>query len=156
MECTWDETTREECAVNLCAAAGFETGSFVSSDVNACWYSSTDDEAWHWVLDEDTYDYGWRSREAAVTAECGTEVPDGLVYGDVVESDSKNIENSPPEVEATLTVLDYESGTLHDDATVECTAVIQDLDGDMGTLTCLLYTSPSPRDYAASRMPSSA
>ena len=23
-------------------------------------------------------------------------------------------------------------------------------------LTCLLYTSPSPRDYAASRMPSSA
>ena len=25
-----------------------------------------------------------------------------------------------------------------------------------GTYTCLLYTSPSPRDYAASRMPSSA
>ena len=25
-----------------------------------------------------------------------------------------------------------------------------------GTFTCLLYTSPSPRDYAASRMPSSA
>ena len=24
------------------------------------------------------------------------------------------------------------------------------------TMTCLLYTSPSPRDYAASRMPSSA
>ena len=24
------------------------------------------------------------------------------------------------------------------------------------SLTCLLYTSPSPRDYAASRMPSSA
>ena len=24
------------------------------------------------------------------------------------------------------------------------------------TLACLLYTSPSPRDYAASRMPSSA
>ena len=24
------------------------------------------------------------------------------------------------------------------------------------TTTCLLYTSPSPRDYAASRMPSSA
>ena len=23
-------------------------------------------------------------------------------------------------------------------------------------ITCLLYTSPSPRDYAASRMPSSA
>ena len=25
-----------------------------------------------------------------------------------------------------------------------------------GIFTCLLYTSPSPRDYAASRMPSSA
>ena len=25
-----------------------------------------------------------------------------------------------------------------------------------GNNTCLLYTSPSPRDYAASRMPSSA
>ena len=25
-----------------------------------------------------------------------------------------------------------------------------------GSSTCLLYTSPSPRDYAASRMPSSA
>ena len=27
---------------------------------------------------------------------------------------------------------------------------------DMYCMTCLLYTSPSPRDYAASRMPSSA
>ncbi|GAB5779900.1 hypothetical protein JMUB7512_27730 [Staphylococcus aureus] len=27
---------------------------------------------------------------------------------------------------------------------------------DTYTHTCLLYTSPSPRDYAASRMPSSA
>ena len=26
----------------------------------------------------------------------------------------------------------------------------------IGVATCLLYTSPSPRDYAASRMPSSA
>ena len=28
--------------------------------------------------------------------------------------------------------------------------------GDNNTFSCLLYTSPSPRDYAASRMPSSA
>ena len=28
--------------------------------------------------------------------------------------------------------------------------------GDIVRTTCLLYTSPSPRDYAASRMPSSA
>ena len=27
---------------------------------------------------------------------------------------------------------------------------------DGHAITCLLYTSPSPRDYAASRMPSSA
>ena len=27
---------------------------------------------------------------------------------------------------------------------------------EVETRTCLLYTSPSPRDYAASRMPSSA
>ena len=27
---------------------------------------------------------------------------------------------------------------------------------DLNARTCLLYTSPSPRDYAASRMPSSA
>ena len=30
------------------------------------------------------------------------------------------------------------------------------LKGDFKLMTCLLYTSPSPRDYAASRMPSSA
>ena len=32
------------------------------------------------------------------------------------------------------------------------------MDTDTGacSMTCLLYTSPSPRDYAASRMPSSA
>ena len=29
-------------------------------------------------------------------------------------------------------------------------------DADDPTYVCLLYTSPSPRDYAASRMPSSA
>ena len=32
---------------------------------------------------------------------------------------------------------------------------LADEDGPKGC-TCLLYTSPSPRDYAASRMPSSA
>ena len=29
-------------------------------------------------------------------------------------------------------------------------------DGDMVVYSCLLYTSPSPRDFEASRMPSSA
>ena len=36
------------------------------------------------------------------------------------------------------------------------TAVLQDLGSIFGYQVCLLYTSPSPRDYAASRMPSSA
>ena len=30
------------------------------------------------------------------------------------------------------------------------------ISGFAGSTACLLYTSPSPRDYAASRMPSSA
>ena len=38
--------------------------------------------------------------------------------------------------------------------------LVQDADSgyvyDYGNMPCLLYTSPSPRDYAASRMPSSA
>ena len=33
---------------------------------------------------------------------------------------------------------------------------LPDLTPTTTTTTCLLYTSPSPRDYAASRMPSSA
>ena len=34
--------------------------------------------------------------------------------------------------------------------------IFEILDKDTQSKTCLLYTSPSPRDYAASRMPSSA
>ena len=33
---------------------------------------------------------------------------------------------------------------------------LQTFETDRQTNNCLLYTSPSPRDYAASRMPSSA
>ena len=34
--------------------------------------------------------------------------------------------------------------------------LVQMLGGEVEPVNCLLYTSPSPRDYAASRMPSSA
>ena len=34
--------------------------------------------------------------------------------------------------------------------------VLENAEGARTTPSCLLYTSPSPRDYAASRMPSSA
>ena len=37
-----------------------------------------------------------------------------------------------------------------------CTSGDPDGNGDMGIDTCLLYTSPSPRDAHESRMPSSA
>ena len=38
----------------------------------------------------------------------------------------------------------------------EINAMIEQGNQVLKTLGCLLYTSPSPRDYAASRMPSSA
>ena len=34
--------------------------------------------------------------------------------------------------------------------------ILDFINADQEILACLLYTSPSPRDYAASRMPSSA
>ena len=41
-------------------------------------------------------------------------------------------------------------------ATLDSTRNVLILTADHRTYDCLLYTSPSPRDYAASRMPSSA
>ena len=46
------------------------------------------------------------------------------------------------------------------ESVVACDIVVNAIVGSLTTIsqatTCLLYTSPSPRDYAASRMPSSA
>ena len=44
---------------------------------------------------------------------------------------------------------------LEDNAPLDIIKKISDGD-DSSIKPCLLYTSPSPRDYAASRMPSSA
>ena len=41
-------------------------------------------------------------------------------------------------------------------ATNKIMALSQEVGTSLRIITCLLYTSPSPRDYAASRMPSSA
>ena len=41
-------------------------------------------------------------------------------------------------------------------ASESCNIVINDLNENSGIETCLLYTSPSPRDGLLSRMPSSA
>ena len=42
------------------------------------------------------------------------------------------------------------------DSTVAAVIANQAVGGLLHCVYCLLYTSPSPRDYAASRMPSSA
>jgi hypothetical protein len=87
-------------------------------------------------IDLDDFVASGRTLYRGDTLSCEAQAVEGTdVFGDVVESDSKDIENSPAEVEATLSVEDYESGVLHNDATVACTAVIQDVDGDVGTLT---------------------
>ena len=47
--------------------------------------------------------------------------------------------------------------TIYDDwQAKEITSVLHEKRGGYAFNNCLLYTSPSPRDYAASRMPSSA
>ena len=52
------------------------------------------------------------------------------------------------------TGLTHKIGEVHDGA---ATMDWMEQEQERGiTITCLLYTSPSPRDYAASRMPSSA
>ena len=43
-----------------------------------------------------------------------------------------------------------------DDGMFDVASFFTDPDGDALTYTCLLYTSPSPRDRTRSRMPSSA
>ena len=59
-----------------------------------------------------------------------------------------------------LRAVDEESGLVSvelEGACVTCPASTQTLkDGIERILTCLLYTSPSPRDLSTSRMPSSA
>ena len=64
----------------------------------------------------------------------------------------KNIQAPPEEIAGCL----IPAGTL-DEATLIELIKQTDVRGVVDLLaTCLLYTSPSPRDYAASRMPSSA
>ena len=66
-----------------------------------------------------------------------------LVHGDLVETDEYVIEviHTPGHASNHLCFLIKEANCI--------------LTGDH-IMNCLLYTSPSPRDYAASRMPSSA
>ena len=63
---------------------------------------------------------------------------DSIVSGLAEDSDNKVVVNMGPQHPSTHGVL----------------RLILELDGE--TVTCLLYTSPSPRDGLLSRMPSSA
>ena len=61
----------------------------------------------------------------------------------------------------TLEVLEYESMLPVQDKVIPVLqqrkdSIIQSKTGSGKTLSCLLYTSPSPRDRVISRMPSSA
>ena len=71
----------------------------------------------------------------------------GNDQGTVTEDASTSAEGAPADQVNTLTL----SGSYATDDTV--TATVNNVDI---TYTCLLYTSPSPRDATLSRMPSSA
>ena len=68
-----------------------------------------------------------------------------------VEITQLRLERSDDEVQLSAQ-LHFELPTVVEDALLKGIPMVF----VMGADTCLLYTSPSPRDYAASRMPSSA
>ena len=74
-------------------------------------------------------------------------VPDQAYSKDHIAIDEPGIASAHPmATQAGLKIL--EQGGNAFDAAVAVSAAL--------SVVCLLYTSPSPRDYAASRMPSSA
>ena len=83
--------------------------------------------------------------------------------GDVLERHVLALHRHNDEAEVRLSaelvpgvyVLSVECGLLADPRRPDA-AVLGDVFMHLGISFCLLYTSPSPRDYAASRMPSSA
>ena len=68
--CEWGDAMKDECADALCAASGYESGTFIDSDVDACEESSTSEEVWMWITDEEEYRFGAYWGESVITAEC--------------------------------------------------------------------------------------
>eukprot|EP00049_Salpingoeca_infusionum_P027893 m.34880 g.34880 ORF g.34880 m.34880 type:complete len:240 (-) comp9824_c0_seq1:41-760(-) len=70
--CHWSQAVQKECAVALCQASGFATGSLVSVSNDMCSISFSDEEnsRWYWVTDFEQYVDGAATYEAAVTADC--------------------------------------------------------------------------------------
>ena len=62
--------------------------------------------------------------------------------------------NAYPEVDAKLTAEDFVS-EVHSDI-YKCIKHLAESGKGTDYISCLLYTSPSPRDLSTSRMPSSA
>ena len=60
-----------------------------------------------------------------------------------IETDKITVEVPAPQAGSLSEIKAKEGSDIH-------------IGGVLGIIGCLLYTSPSPRDYAASRMPSSA
>ena len=102
-----------------------------------------------------------------VDAMGGDNAPEAIVKGAVLARDRLGVElclvGRKDDIERCLEGVDRkglnivdapEVITMHDDPS---TAVRRKKNSSMAVgLTCLLYTSPSPRDLARSRMPSSA
>ena len=111
------------------------------------------------VIDPDTQS---KREVVLVTAASGTSMT--TITRDVESRHS----GSPPDHQADtvvrMAVVKEMFEDLHDRVDAAPTATSstvftnKSIDSDNNTITniCLLYTSPSPRDYAASRMPSSA
>ena len=116
-------------------------------------------ETWVYTADyavtQDDIDAGEVINQATVE---GT-APNGDIATDL--SDPVSIEENNP----TITEICQDPIVVNESIAIIKTGVYNDLNGDecadvdetiTYTFTCLLYTSPSPRDLSTSRMPSSA
>ena len=89
----------------------------------------------------------WAKIGADVVLECTGFFLDKASAGKHIKAGAKKVIISAPAKEVDFTVV---QGVNSKELKKEHNIISN------GSCTCLLYTSPSPRDYAASRMPSSA
>jgi hypothetical protein len=119
--CAWTVATKAECADVLCVTAGYETGTFVSADVNMCTSSSTDSPAWQYDYVADEFRWittaGWL--ESEITAECtgsgdGSDV-DGDGYLSSEECDDGDASINPGATEVCGNAVDEDCDDETDD-----------------------------------------
>ena len=68
--CTWDSTTQNECAMALCAKAGFTSGTYISASNNMCTNSFTSSSYWYYNVESNAYSHGSPDKEAQIVASC--------------------------------------------------------------------------------------